>query len=128
MKKSRKPTSEQTTINANKPKRRKYESSLCDTVRELGRKGHSILEVAEITGVAHATLCGWEKRIPEFREAFAGVRRASAYRKKLRLQKLLQKDERRLVLALKRVRAQSIVEREKLKAELYISSGAKQGA
>lgn len=118
MKKSPKPTNEQTSTDANKRKRRNYDPSLCDTVRELGRAGHSILEVSEITGISHSTLCGWEKRVPEFREAFAGVRKASEYRKKLRLQRLLAKDERRLLIALARVRAQSAAARRKLEADL----------
>lgn len=114
MKNEPKPTNEHTSTNANKRKRRKYDPSLCSTVRELGRKGHSILEVAEITGIAHSTLCGYEKRIPAFREAFAGVRKASEYRKKLRLQKLLQKDEMRLVIALGRARARTANEKREL--------------
>lgn len=55
-----------------------YDPSYCDRVRELGKLGMSVVEMAADIGVARATLeANWPAQYPEFLEAMTQAREAS---------------------------------------------------
>lgn len=120
-----------TTTTATKPAKRpgpkgKYRPEFCEQVRELGKTGHTILTTAAKLGVSHAALISWEKKKPEFREAFERVRENSRKMASLRMQKQFAKTETRLILNLERIRALRAKNMEKVKAieaELAVSYG-----
>jgi predicted transcriptional regulator len=97
-------------------RRRRYDPDFCRRVRELGKKGYCVTDAAKELGVSPTSVWRWEQTKPEFRKAFAGVRRNSDMFKARRFERLLEKSEEQLLEALRRVREKRHLEQEKFRA------------
>lgn len=88
----------------------KYRPQFCETALELGQKGYSITDAAHHFGVVVSTYLAWERRFPEFKQAAKRIRENSRFwarwRSEFKIDSLAQKEERHLIEALYRVRAQ----------------------
>lgn len=99
----------------------KYDRKYCVMVKEFGKQGFAIGEVAEKIGVHESTVRGWEKRIPEFRKAFSRVRENSERWKALRFERLLRRNEQQLLAALARIREKRAAELAKYQAKFRVT-------
>lgn len=90
----------------------------CNLAKEIAKMGYAITDAGDAMGVRYQTLLDWEKRYPEFKTAFQGIRANSKRWKAYRVERMMQKSEAELEAMLTRLRKKRIERAQKNVAEL----------
>lgn len=99
-------------------RRSKFKPEMLAQVQELGATGYAVTDACKELGIDTGTFIYWERSRPDFKRAAAKVRLNSEKWKARRFEKLLEKGEGRLLMALRIIRERKEKERQKANAKI----------